>query len=327
MNTRVPHKRLELCPNTGRAVEPTASTHYQYAYSITITSNIRSPMFWVDGNGIMSLHHGVLGRNQSEYISIKVRYFMDSSINMDAGDFMDDSINDVTNKRIIELKKTLEQIGNRPRRHQGIQPLEFEYILTLEEIKSAGGVLYLTNLNLMVGLGDLYNKYKHPRSTESMLDTVTESISENDGTVQKFLFVDNGQIHGTLWHNTGYAVYAVKPQIRPSLDDGIYVVVSVDGHEQYTKRYFIDQVESELGLFMSKGEALARGDPDKRLKDMEMADKIRLQESKREIENAKIAREEVRDKASIVIESLKVAGMILGTLGGLITVIGKMTSS
>lgn len=272
---------------------PTPQGHQSKHTSVNyqMRSTMRAPLFWRNALGIVVCEPGAVATTADEYFYITIEYEFDPGVKIDARELLSElelPDNHVERKDIYDALNTLERepawFGQR----------KFSYTLGIsrETLEEVGGVVYLNDVDLVVGFEKHRAEAVHPYSQPGQRMRLNETVTPEDGLNQRYLLVDNSGIYGPRWINTGYSVFELKPVADPQLRDGVYVTTRATSHaDPETVFYAHADAEKALGLYRNRPEAETFGSPEAKfkaeLKQTEQdltRDKMELQRNKQEIE-------------------------------------------
>lgn len=276
--------------------------------SIQMTSTMRVPVFWRNALGIVVVEPPASATTHEEMFYVTVEYDIDPGVSIDSRDLLDElNINEqhVERKRIYEILTRLEREPTWQR------PRQFSYTLGIshQQLTDQGGVVYLNDVDLVVGFEQYREAALHPYSPAGQRQSVSEQLDPVNGVQQRYLLVDNSGLHGVRWVNTGFGVFELRAHRDPQLNDGVYVTYS-DGRrvEPHTQYYSLEEAEKRLGLYLNKAQAEAFGSPEERFKsemkevEQQIArDKVEAARLKQEADREKHVMEEERARRDIAI--------------------------
>jgi hypothetical protein len=157
------------------------------------------------------------------------------------------------------IKQALSQDGFPSRGRQ--TRFDIEYIITESDLKQHGGVVYISDLDLVISTKGCDAIKYHPYGKEASLYAFAEeSFNEVDNiTGQNFIYsiklIDNFGNIGKRWLRIGDDVVLIKPVKDQTRTDGIYVatkkpsVNNLGEAVNLTERYDIDQVPPYFKLY------------------------------------------------------------------------------
>lgn len=262
--------------------------------SIQMTSTMRVPVFWRNALGIVVVEPPTAATTHEEMFYITIEYDIDPGVSIDARGLLDEldlPEQHVERKRIYEILTRLEREPTWQR------PRQFSYTLGIshQQLTEQGGVVYLNDVDLVVGFEQYREAALHPYSPAGQRLSVSEQLDPMNGVQQQYLLVDNSGLHGLRWINTGFGVFELRAHRDPKLKDGVYVTYS-DGRcvEPHTTYYSLDQAETDLGLYLNKTQAEAFGSPEERFKS-EMKE-VEQQIARDKMEATRLKQEADREK-------------------------------
>lgn len=256
------------------------------AIRLEITNNIRAQVFWRNALGMVVTEApsgSVIGE---EFFYIKVEYEFEPGAAIDAVEFLNEldlPENHAARKAIIA---SLQQLESSPQWHNS---RKFTYTLGISRarLEDHGGIVYLNDVDLLVGLARYKSEVLHPFSQPGLRQQLSNDLAQEEGLNTRILLIDNSGREGSRWINTGYDVYELIPVRDPKRLDGVYVTVKSGLRaEAKTTRYSLEEAIKKLGLYPNRTEAEAFGAPDVRfnaeIKQAERELALRKQELDRE---------------------------------------------
>lgn len=246
---------VTTAPMTYRGVTRTSVVSY------SITNCMRVPAFWRDSQGVLAIEPAANMMSGNEVFAVTIKYEINPGAAIDTRELLreiGDPSKHVERKQIHEVLTRLEAEANRGY----AKTFSYTVGITYDELMAHGGVVYLNDVDLVVGLSE-YADMTHPYSTQGQVERVSESLPIRGGAQQQILLVDNTGLHHTRWLNTGQRVMELKAQRDPSLNDGVYVTYTDGRNPKPTTVYYpLEKAEKELGVYLSFGEAKTYGSPD-----------------------------------------------------------------
>lgn len=222
-----------------------------------------------------------LTATNEEGIYFTIEYEFDSGVKIDSRDILDSlepHVNAKEHKAIVDALNRLEHtpVWNNDR------AFSYTLAITREELDKAGGVAYLSDVDIVVGYKEHQEVACHPYSQQGQIDRMNESLDHREGLHQRIIVVDSAAMFGPRWVNTGQGIYEVQPIQDGTRQDGVYVTSYSGRHkEPKTEFYTHDEAEDALGLYISRAQAEAYGSPEKRWKS-------ELQERERALQEEKV---------------------------------------
>lgn len=262
---------------------------------LEVISTMRQPVFWRNALGITLTEAPASSPNAPEGFYVNIEYEFEQGVKIDARELINDLRLPETSPVRKELYTALQGLNQSPT--WGLRR-SFKYTvgITKEELDTANGVVYLRDLDIVVG----YEKYReealHPYTNAGVLGMLNDTVDlQQAGFSQRYLLVDNSQHTNSRWINTGFEVFELKSIRDPQLEDGVYVLVKDQAHsEPRTTHYDLATAEKELGLYVNRVQAETFGRPDKRfeveLKEREQdlaREKVEFAERKATLERQK----------------------------------------
>lgn len=252
-----------------------------------IHNTMRAPIFWKNSLGIVIFEAPHASTTADEFIYITVEYEVDSGVKIDSRGLLNEADlpeNHVERKQIYDLLKRMESTPS------WMHQRKFSYTLGLsrEALEGAGGVVYLNDVDLVVGYERHADSVHHPYTKQGQKNTLNEYTEKYTGFQQRYLFVDSSGLSGNRWVNTGYGVFELKAINDPQFRDGVYVTTSNTlESEPKTEYYSLTDAEKALGLYRTRAEAEVYGSPDTRFKAEMTQRDIELTTRKKEMEELK----------------------------------------
>lgn len=264
------------------------------SYKMEVVNGIRAPVFWRNALGIVVQEASGISATSEEYLYINIEYEFDPGVRVDARELLAElqlPENHVERKRIYEALKRLESTPG----WDGHRVFSYTLGISRETLEAAGGVAYLNDVDLVVGFSEYQDAIPHPYSPPGQRLRLSETITEEDGFLQRYLLVDNAGTYGPRWVNTGYGVFELIGQADPQLQDGVYVTTRTGRHGRVeTTHYPLTDADEKLGLYRTRSEAEAFGKPETRfqaeIKQMEqelLREKTQMAKLKQEMEREK----------------------------------------
>jgi len=193
----------------------------------------------------------------------------------------------------------LVQRGDQIHRH-GKRKFSLDYHITLDDIESRGGSVYLNNLDRVVSTLQGNFVPHHPYSDIAVRNQLVEN-DPNINDVASFGYslriVDSHNHYGDRYVNINNQVYKVPVVTSSSMPDGVYLTSSgtVEGNYQYarpvSKRYSFEEADDALRLYKTVEDAKTFGDviaeKEKELKELS----VKLKEREQRLREEKMERE------------------------------------
>lgn len=284
-----------LFPSLVSDVVPGPTTHNLNAKHTCVQyrmhSTMRTPIFWRNALGVVVCEPSSVATTAEEFFYITVEYEFDNGVKIDARELLSElelPDNHVERKGIYDALNTLE------REPTWYNQRKFSYTLGISRanLEKVGGVVYLNDVDLVVGLEKHRDVAVHPYSQPGQRQRLSESFIDEEGLTQRYLLIDNSGIYGQRWVNTGYSVFELKPVADPQLRDGVYVTTRNSIHtDPETVFYEYADAEEALGLYRNRPEAEAFGSPEAKFKaelkqaEQDLArEKMDLQRNKQEVD-------------------------------------------
>lgn len=184
-------------------------------------------------------------------------------------------------------------------KHGGAR-IVLEYPVSLEQLETAGGSVYFSELDLVVSILDPGSMPAHPESEEGRRNhTIAGSPVEHGGVGFGYAveIVDNHGRYGKRYLNINRQVFPVVPKRDFARRDGVYIIsnhaASGDLEKNGTKVTYcaFEQAEEAIGLFRTYEEALHLGDLAAGRKEEILNLEHELNRAKAELQTAKLAGE------------------------------------
>lgn len=286
--------------------------HYRSAVRIEITNNIRKAVFWRNALGMCVTEPPGTPNISDERLYISIEYGFGDGVVIDYRDMLDEIDLPENHAERKEIVKALNMLDNG---HEWYNQRVFSYTVSVSrhQIEKAGGVVYISDLDLVVGFGENASAAIHPFTPPGAKRYLNEQLRHCRGFAQEYLLVDNSGYYGNRWINTGFDVFELRAVSDPALRDGVYITTRVSTEkEPATIYYVLDDADKTLGLYPTRIQALEFGSPEtrfqKELKEMEQQlarDKALLAQQRQEAEQEKHEAEMIRRKHTEELERSK----------------------
>lgn len=264
------------------------------AVSFTIVNTMRCPVFWQNALGLMVTEAPSLSTTNEELLSIEITYRFDHNATIDSRQLLADldlPDNNAEKKGILDA---LTRINTQPMNYTH---RTFRYTVGIyrDDLERLGGLVYLNDVDLVVGFIDHQPTATHPFSPPGRRQRVSQPLGPDTGFHQRYLLVDNGDTIGRRWINTGYELIELKPVQDMSLEDGVYITTQSAGRPRpHTRFVDIDTAEKELGVYKTRPEAETFGSPEQRYREQFNAMERELKEQ--QYQNTSLKQELEREK-------------------------------
>lgn len=265
-----------------------------------IINTMRQPVFWCGASGVVSTEPGQQMMAGDEAFVVEIEHVFQRDCRVDTRELLEplgDRAQDDLRKSIAQ---EITQQEERRRTHQ-LRRFTYSIGITAKELTDLGGVVYLQDLDMVVGFDAHRHQFHHPYSQSGQRQRLDESLPQETGVQQRILVVDNTGYYHSLFVNTGQAVLECVATRDSSLTDGVYVTYRDGLNQTTTHRYQLEEAAESLGLYRSRADAEAFGKPEARFKDhVRQAEehltmkKQEVLQLKQEIEETKAVQE--RDK-------------------------------
>lgn len=267
-------------------------------------NSMRRPVFWRTANGVLHIESAAFEATIEEAFYITLHYEFEPGGKIDTRGLLNDM--NLPDKHVERPKiyEALERLNHRARWHTH---RDFHYTLKIpkDAIDEAGGVVYVNDVDVVVGYQDYADTLAHPYSRTGQCERVGQWCPQTDGFSQTVLLVDNSGTTGPLWFNNGFGTHELRPVVTNELRDGVYVANRDPTKENLTsKHYTFEEAKDALGLYVSRSEAESFGSPKEQHKQSLQTREFELQESKQHLKEleAEAAREKqkaMRDKEQL----------------------------
>jgi hypothetical protein len=229
-----------------------------------IVSTMRAAIFWRNSLGLTVIEAPAASPSAAEGFYVNITYEFEQGVKIDARELINELRVPENSAVRKELYAALQNLESKPA--WGVQR-NFKYTLGIsrQELDDANGVVYLRDLDLVVGYERYCAEALHPYTNAGVLSMLSDTVDRSEkGFFQRYLLVDNNQRGGSRWINTWFGVYELKPISDPQLEDGVYVIVKDQSHaEPQTTHLKMEDAVQQLGLYVSRLEAETFGRPDK----------------------------------------------------------------
>lgn len=247
---------------------------------------MRVGVYWKNALGLLIFEAPCMHATTAEYFYIKIEYEFDRGVKIDAGGLLDE-LNLPENH--VERKSILSALHHLDSAPVLLSPRKFAYTLGISRatLEANGGVIYLNDVDLVVGLETCRQELIHPFTLEGNKQALSLAAERTGGFQQRVLLVDNANTIGPRWMNNGHTLVEVKPINDPGCRDGVYVT-TIEGPLKgpTTEHYEFPDADKALGLYRTKAEAEVYGAPDVRfhaeMKEREQAIAVEKMEMQRE---------------------------------------------
>jgi len=232
-----------------------------------VVSTIRKQVFWRNGIGLTATEAPTpSGVGSVEGFFVTVEYEFHGGINIDLREFVDElnmPDNSPVRKEILQKLQNL----NTHRSFIGAHTRNFKYTvgITREQLDHAGGVVYLRDLDLVVGYEEFREQALHPYSQPALREQMRNQVDFNEvGNHHRLIWIDNTHQHDSMWYNNGFGVFEIKPMASPHLEDGFYLHTQTGKNtKEEVKFTSVDEAIKTYLLYATKADAQVHGKPDK----------------------------------------------------------------
>lgn len=247
-----------------------------------IINTMRSQVFWRNALGVTATEAPTPQTGKEEGLFVTIEYEFHSGIKLDLREFID-SVHTEENAPVKkELLSKLTSVGS----HSfSVNQRMFKYTVgvTREELEANHGVVYLRDLDLVVGFEEYREQALHPYSHAELLNLMKQQVDFNgEGVHQRVFWIDNQSSPEPKWFNNGFGVFQVNPIAVSQYEDGIYLVTqNGKSKKEDIKHLPLDEAVKQFLLFDTKADATAFGEPKK-------AFESRITEQERELTERKV---------------------------------------
>jgi len=146
---------------------------------------------------------------------------------------------------------------------------QIEYGFTEGELNANGGMFYHNELDTMFKLGEEPILAAHPHSEEGRRQAALEAadkIKDEHGFVFWVEIIDNLGKYGERFVSICNQIYKIVPRRDKNRQDGLYIVSStpsngrINSNEVFERRYPLDNVDKDLGIYPTYELAQTHGD-------------------------------------------------------------------
>lgn len=239
-----------------------SNPHPQLNTQLEVTNTLGVTICVKDRTGAAFIVPSITG-TQKRQLSIRKSYDTASTVNVDTRDITDvGPLHDEDELLIKQL--TRETIVRR--KNQAI----LDYALTIADLKSRGGVLYIPTLDLQISLNDV-EAPPHPYSAKGRSEAMVSGKERLDGLHYSVLIVDPSGRFGARYANIAGRVYRVptiKVDPEGRLHEGVWVIASaessgeVEHNELRSRCYTFEEADQALHLYKTHVDAETLGNPD-----------------------------------------------------------------
>lgn len=255
-------------------------------------NGLSKPVTVVDRNGMqVTIPPGFNPAHRDFVIRLKVTFGRDVKVNIDR-------LLSGTSVSAKALAETIQE-GSVQFRH-GERRHSMDYHITLEDIESRGGSIYLSNLDRVVSTLHGHLIPLHPHSEAAIRNRLVEedpTVNEVDSFGYSLRIVDSQGLYGDRYVNINNQVYKVPISRSAAMPDGVYLTSSGPVTGDYnlvkpiSKRYGFEEADVELRLYRTAEEARTLGDvlseKEKELKQLA----VEIKEREQRLKEEKLSRE------------------------------------
>lgn len=263
---------------------------------------MRVPVFWKTSLGVILIEPSYISPTVvEEKLYVTIEYEFDQGIGIDSRELLHEMSRPskcVERRAVYDALRNLDYTPNSINSRRG-----FHYTLSVsrKQLEENGGIVYINDLDIVVGFDNLRDSAIHPYSAEGQVKRLSEAITDYAGYQQRYLIVDSTGKVGPRWVNTGNGIGELNPIKDPSLRDGVYV--TTDRGPNYTpetKHYPFPEADEALGLFRHYDQAKTFGSPKARFEAEQAGREEEILRLKKDLQEFK-ARHDV-DKAKYDME-------------------------
>jgi arginine/glutamate-rich protein 1 len=168
---------------------------------------------------------------------------------------------------------------------------EYELFVPLAMILEADGVIYLKDLDLIVGVSELLHEVPHPYSREGQAKRLLDITKRYNEVTTQYYYVDNRGMCGSVWLHDGREVRELIPTADPTLEDGVYRTVT-DGGVNPKRNHTVHfrEITPDNGFYATKAQAETLGSPDEVMKRREKIEELELKQRLKRLEREELER-------------------------------------
>lgn len=135
-----------------------------------------------------------------------------------------DGVRNLTSNKLMQLSP------GKGKRWMDIEGVKWWYFISLDELTSKGGTVYLEEIDKLISLADDDKIPDHPFTYTSVDEHITEALREyGDTTAGLILYVvDNAEEFGKRYINLNGNIMIVPPRLDPNKRNGVYL--KLNGH-------------------------------------------------------------------------------------------------
>lgn len=203
------------------------------SFRMEIVNTMQVPVFWRNALGIIvNEPPAFCDNNTPECLYITIEYEFDRQTQIDIRELLSEIAGSVNHAEAKGIVKSLEALNKTPSAVQR----KFSYTLgvTREKLEQLGGVVYLNDVDLVVGFEAYRETALHPFSPPGQRQRLSMSLETVAGFNQQYLLVDNSGVYGNRWLNTGVTVVELNAIPDARLRDGVYVTTRTGPEKQPT---------------------------------------------------------------------------------------------
>lgn len=289
-------------------ISPRQASHTSITYRVINT--LPFSIFWRGHNDIVFIEAANRPLNGQPALTIVYEYCIDLSSAVDTRELLKDTGIPSRDALRKDLANQINEMLRNRTYNRRQERISFAVGITEEELHRAGGLIYLQDIDMVVGYERRQHDAYHPLSHSGMMERMSKSLAIEPGTQQRIVIIDNTGIPVTRWMNTGQEVLQVRSFSDPSVKSGVYLTYTTPDRNEPVSSYFsLEEAEEKLGLYITYEQAAGFGSPElmkkQELKDLELKigiDKQELQRQKTEFERQKL---EAEEKNRLLEENLK----------------------
>lgn len=271
-----------------------------FSYSVSVRSSVTKKLAWSNGVGFRITETDPIPSRHYEIGKIYIHVTLTVPTGYDADLFHEGLTSRIHEVRVAtaHISKEFSEIPALGYQRAG-RHLEYIRVISETELTDMGGIVYVEDLDMLIGFEDQLSKVKHRNYRRNhRMALATENIEEA-AAVRAFMYIDNEHnFGGFVWLNDGFDVFRVKTHRDPNLDSGLYLTMPDPmGGNQKVLDWRIYERISDKGpkrVFSTRQDAVDYGNPENTIRKMSA-------ERERELTEAKVAieRQAAENKARL----------------------------
>lgn len=257
----MPKPVTHVVSDATRAGSQRCPPNLQYNVDFQYINGLSRDVTLVDQNG-MRIHIPCNRGQLNNQFTVRISITLGRDVNLDITQLLNSS---------CYATRTLGEViqDGQMTRSRGQDTYALDYSVTLEDIETKGGNLYLTNLDIVLSIHHGDNVAPHPRSEFGIRNRLVEeesAINDVGGFGYSLRIVDSAGVYGPRFININNQVYKVPVTKTPEMADGVYLTSSgpVEGDYHFqppiSKRYDFSEADEALALYQTVEEAKTLGD-------------------------------------------------------------------